>query len=385
MNTQTRSSDSLIRKEFIIDLILVIGSVLLIAIGVEIWLRAFGDPKEAGLHHEIYPQGFICEPEPLLGWIGNPQVSGTLSFAAEDMQDMHVIMNSEGFWDIEPQIIKPSETKRILFLGDSFTIGFGISEKERFSDLIKDRLPADYEVINMGMWGYSTDQELLVLTEKGMKYSPDIVIVSMFLDDLFCSNLFSVNEGLYIKPKFNLANDNSLELGNVPIPNNHGKSYLLNTVLTRFYKLRNRLEMGSEFDSRGWISVFDKAYLKEKRYSLPLRLLSEMNAVSKANNSKFLLVIIPYKDQLYEQRINTSRGPYKGIPYGRLDLSLPQKVVRLFCKKSGIPVLDLLPVFKVHNSQKPLFFKKDLHWTKEGHRLAAEQILTYLKESNYLL
>jgi len=181
-----------------------------------------------------------------------------------------------------------------------------------------------------------------------------------------------------------MAPDNSLELGNVPVSNNHGKSYLLNMVLTRFYKLRNRLEMGSEFDNRGWISVFDKAYLKEKRYSLPLRLLSEMNAVSQANNSKFLLVIIPYKDQFYEQRINTSRGPYKGIPYGRLDLVLPQKVVRLFCQKAGIPVLDLLPAFEKHYSPETLFFKKDLHWTKEGHRLAAEQIFTYLKESNYL-
>jgi len=115
-----------------------------------------------------------------LGWIGKPHVSGTLSFAAEDTEDMHVVMNSEGFCDMEPQILKPPGAKRILFLGDSFTIGFGVSAKERFNDLIRDHLPTGSEVVNMGMWGYSTDQELLALIEKGMKYSPNIVIVSMF-------------------------------------------------------------------------------------------------------------------------------------------------------------------------------------------------------------
>ena len=382
--TRNRSYGVLVRREFTINFLILLGSLILIAIICELFLRLLGDHYGVKLY-EKYPQGALCKPDRVLGWIGNPEKAGILSFAAEETADMHVVMNPEGFWDINPQIIKPSETKRILFLGDSFTIGFGVSEKERFSDLIKDLLPSGFEVINMGMWGYSTDQELLVLTEKGIKYSPDIVIVSMFLDDLFCSNLFSVNEGLYIKPKFILTAGNSLELGNVPVPNNHGPSYLLNMVLTRFYKLRNRLEMGSEFHRRGWISVFDKAYIKEKRYTLPLRLLSEMNAVSRSNDSKFLLVIIPYKDQLYEQRIHKLWDTYKGIPFERLDLALPQKVVGLFCRKSGIPMLDLLPAFKSHNSPQTLFFNRDLHWTKEGHRLAAEQILNYLKKYNYLL
>ena len=72
MNTRTRSSESLIRKVFIIDLILVIGSILLITIGGEIWLRDFDDNHGASLH-KIYPQGLLCEPEPLLG----PQLAGT--------------------------------------------------------------------------------------------------------------------------------------------------------------------------------------------------------------------------------------------------------------------------------------------------------------------
>ena len=88
---------------------------------------------------------------------------------------MQIVMNGEGFWDINHSVVKQPGIKRILFLGDSFTIGYGISRADRFSDIIQKRLPRSYQVINMGMWGYSTDQELLVLRQKGLKYAPDIL------------------------------------------------------------------------------------------------------------------------------------------------------------------------------------------------------------------
>ncbi|UCG80995.1 MAG: hypothetical protein JSV60_01555 [Desulfobacterales bacterium] len=50
----------------------------------------------------------------------------------------------------------------------------------------------------------------------------------------------------------------------------------------------------------------------------------------------------------------------------------------------GIPVLDLLPAFRRHSLPEKLFFKHDLHWTKAGHRLAAEAILARLQTAGYL-
>ncbi|RLB83633.1 MAG: hypothetical protein DRH17_01815 [Deltaproteobacteria bacterium] len=370
-----------VRKVFLQNLLIVCGSILLFLLGAEGTLRILY-PKALNVHYN-FPHGFFCKRDPLLGWIGQPNISGVMSYPAEDMDDLHVVMNTEGFWDRTHKTPKSPGVKRLLFLGDSFTIGWGIRQEERFTNIIKDRLSADCEVINMGMWGYSTDQELLVFTEKGLKYRPDVVILVMFLDDLFCSRLFSVNDGIYIKPKFALSPNDDLELCNVPVPDNHGRSVLLNMVLTRFYKLRNRLEMGVEFDRRGWLSVFDKAYLKQKGYYLSLRLLSEICAVAKGHNMKFLVVIVPWKDQLRAHPIYAAKNGYAGIPPGRLDFSLPQRVVTLFCEKMGIPVLDLLPVFKEHDCPERLFFKHDCHWTKAGHRLAAEQILAYLRKLNY--
>ena len=299
------------------------------------------------------------------------------------MEVMRVVMNGEGFFDSRHAVAKPPGKKRILFLGDSFTIGFGVSRGHRYTDRIQQILGSGYEVINLGMWGWSTDQELLVLKEKGLKYSPDVVVLAMFLDDISNCHLFSVNEGLFLKPKFSLVEGDRLELENVPVPDNRTKSVLYDIMVTRFYRLRNRLELGSEFERLGFLAVFDRSYAKKYRYTLPLRLVDEIHRILKAKQIQFLLVIIPYTDQFVAQRIYAGEKGYFGIPPERLDLLLPQKVVKLYCSEEGIPMLDLLPAFRAGYGREKLFFNRDLHWTDAGHSLAAKTIVERLRQDYF--
>jgi hypothetical protein len=360
-----------VRKEFLQNLGIFLGSLLVFFLATEGFLGLFY-PQALSVHRR-FPQGTYCKQDPLFGWTGLPNVSAILPPppAVKDMEDMPITMNSEGFLDDSHPVSRPPGLNCLLFLGDSFTIGVGIPKTERFTDLIKDDLQPGWTVMNMGMWGYSTDQELLVLEEKGLKYAPDVVVLCMFLDDLFCNNLFSVNDGIYIKPKFSLAANEELMLRNVPVPNNHGRSALVNLILTRLYKLRNRLGMGAEFSRQGWISVYDRKYLAQGGYELTLRLVAEIHTLTKTRGMDFLLVLIPDKDQVHEQQIVARGTVYGGIPPHRLDLRLPQKVLSVFCKNMGMPVLDLLPAFKRYRGPEALFFDNDLHWTKAGHRLAA--------------
>ena len=371
-----------LHKGFFLNLLLVLLSLLLVIVAGEIGFRVLGGSAFSAKYDKL-PQGPLCRYDPLLGWAGIPHKKGTLR-GEEDMEVMHISMNGEGFFDSNHQTKKPPGKKRILFLGDSFTIGFGVSRKNRYADRIRDYLGPGYEVMNMGMWGWSTDQELLVLKEMGLKYSPDVVVVAMFLDDITNCHLFSVNQGLFLKPRFFLTGKNALKLGNVPVPDNRTKSLLYNIMATRFYKLRNRIEVGSEYQKLGLFSVFDKAYAREYRYSLPLRLVSEIHSVLKSKQTKFLLVIIPYKDQFLAKKIYAAGKGYFGIPPERLDLGLPQKIVNLYCKKQGVPVLDLLPTFRSRYGREKLFFTRDLHWTVAGHELAAKTIFQHLQRLNYL-
>jgi hypothetical protein len=368
-----------LRRTFVVNVSLCLASILVVAFGAEGIIRAAR--SDTSPRRNTYPQGLYCKRHPLLGWIGIPHATGTVSWASDDMDDMHVTMNGEGFWDSDHQEKKPDGTKRILFLGDSFTIGYGVRYEDRFSELISRKLPFGTEVINMGMWGYSTDQELLLYSEIGQKFDPDILVLSMFLDDLFCTHLVSVNQGRYIKPKFTVTGDGVLELENTPVPDNNGSSVLLNMIRSRIGVIKNRLNVGREFAERNWFSVFDKAYVRGIGYYLSLRIVDELHAMAKEKGMPFLLVLIPYKDQLMEKEIHAQNEGYVGIPPHRLDLRLPQKVVTHYCQKKGIPVLDLLPVFQEESQRTKLFFDRDLHWTKEGHQVAAHAILERLKST----
>lgn len=364
-------------QNFIVFLI----SIIFITAIAEVALRLLfpeilGSPKK-------YAEGRLCHYDPLIGWIGEPKKAETISFKATDMAEMNVNINAEGFWDGFHRTSKFG-AKRILFLGDSFTAGYGIPKDKRFTNVLMDRLPFGYEILNMGIWGYSTDQELLVLKEKGLKYNPDILIVVMFIDDIHNNNLLSVHDGLYLKPKFSVNRNGLLKLVNSPVPNNHSKSALFNFALTRFYKLRDRINMGKEFIERGWYSVFDKLYLNQGKYDLSFNLLKELKKESQENQIKFMLVLVPIRAQLYESQLLSAKRSLFGIPLERFDLSLPQKVLAEFCKKEGIPVLDLLPAFKRQEKANNFYFQHDLHWNEDGHSYAAEQILNFLHKHDYL-
>jgi lysophospholipase L1-like esterase len=94
--------------------------------------------------------------------------------------------NSMGFRDREHSIEKAPGTYRILVLGDSITQGFGIEATEDvFTSVLEAELRAEgvnAEVLNFGVSGYNTEQEVETLREKGLRYDPDLVVLA------FCAN-----------------------------------------------------------------------------------------------------------------------------------------------------------------------------------------------------
>jgi len=82
---------------------------------------------------------------------------------------------------------KPLGVKRILSLGDSFTVGYEVDNNETFSSVIERELRSRgvaIEVLNAGVSGYSTAEECLYLERELLRYDPDLVLVSFFANDL---------------------------------------------------------------------------------------------------------------------------------------------------------------------------------------------------------
>jgi hypothetical protein len=63
-------------------------------------------------------------------------------------------------------------------LGDSIAFGTRVRDFETFSYLLEHR-SARYEVANLAVEGYGTDQELLLLEEEGLRYHPDVVVLNV--------------------------------------------------------------------------------------------------------------------------------------------------------------------------------------------------------------
>jgi len=96
---------------------------------------------------------------------------------------------------------KPPGVKRIISLGDSFTIGYEVDVDQTFSMVLEKQLEdAGYEVqvLNAGVSGFSTAEEALYLERELLKYEPDIVVLSYFINDLtdnVRTGLFRLKDG----------------------------------------------------------------------------------------------------------------------------------------------------------------------------------------------
>jgi len=94
-----------------------------------------------------------------------------------------LISNNQGFReDHEIPIPKPAGQKRILFLGDSCTFGFGVEHTESFvnrseGELRKKFPDRDWECINAGVPAYTLFQGWRYLMTEGFDLNPDMVVV----------------------------------------------------------------------------------------------------------------------------------------------------------------------------------------------------------------
>ena len=96
---------------------------------------------------------------------------------------------------------KPAGVRRIVCLGDSFTAGYEVQHEETFASVMERELGQRgqrVEVLNAGVSGFSTAEEVLYLERELYRYAPDCVVLSFFSNDLadnLRTGLFAVESG----------------------------------------------------------------------------------------------------------------------------------------------------------------------------------------------
>ncbi len=130
-------------------------------------------------------QGAISwvEPNVKYGFINKKNFYTKYSFPNSDFT-MEVKTNSLGLRDNEYDFSR-SDVEKILLLGDSFVFGHGVNIEDHFDTKLEDLLSQsgeNFKVINAGVNGWGTLQEITYAKDHFELFNPDIIVIT------FCGN-----------------------------------------------------------------------------------------------------------------------------------------------------------------------------------------------------
>ena len=168
-------------KRLFARLLLVLVGFLFGAIVAEIALRVAG---------YSYPEFY--ELDQTRGYALRPNAEGWYRKEGE----AYVRINSDGLRDREHALTKPADTIRIAVIGDSYPEALSVSLEEAFWSVLGRKLQEcdafpgrQIEVLNFGVSGYGTAQELLTLREQVWKYAPDVVMLTVTTNNDITDNV----------------------------------------------------------------------------------------------------------------------------------------------------------------------------------------------------
>jgi hypothetical protein len=167
---------------------------------------------------------FIYRHDADLGWAPVPNASAAFTGS----RTVGVRNNSIGLRDIEHD--RGGEPK-ILFIGDSFTWGFDVEAKDRFTEILRQKMP-QADIVNAGVPGYGTDQEYLLLEKIWDTIKPDVVVLIYCSDNDRFDNTTNMRYDGYYKPYIEQGPDGRWQFRGQPVPKSR-RVYFADNALVR--------------------------------------------------------------------------------------------------------------------------------------------------------
>jgi hypothetical protein len=349
--------------------------LVLVLAGLELGLRAFW----TGYYVKV--QKAYAQPHPVRGWSNRPSVS--VPYGEPEFSTL-VTHNAFGYRGRAIERERRPGSVRVLTLGDSFAYGIGVGDDETFSAQL-ERLAPGLEVINTGVNGYGTGQELLLLRDEGLAFQPDVVLLSFFWNDIGNSYRnravhFSVDAGELVYPTApdpGAASGPAVSADAAPSPQR--RTWLRHSYAYRF--LSDRLKLAGY-----WLRValrlpleesdFVSEQTREAAWQLGFFLLREIDRISRQAGARLVLLVIPDQVQVEPGLRVTGLEP--------ADYEVQERLLA-FAAQQGIPVVDPLPALRAAHAESGelLYYLRDRHLRARGHALVAREILERLRQLGY--
>lgn len=381
----------------------------------------------------------LIQEDPYLGWSHIPNARG-LWYNKEFTN--YVKINSKGLNDLEYPYKKEKDVFRIIIVGDSMTESFQVPLEKTFIKLLEKKLNKQnnrkFEVINCGVRGYGTYNELLYLKKECLKYNPDLVILGFYPCNDIKDNSYKLSEwtwdgrfrsSLIDKRPYFLLEEGKLKLHNYPVKSiieakKHKTSkkkywgetpgvrgFLKdNSALYRFSVNLVRMRMSGMIkflSDYGIVSPNASVRKKGKVYGgyypssydvyrkdvqpewkeawkLTFALIKEMQSESAAKNSKFMVLTLTSREEIskvWEQTKDT----YPLMNNFKWDVGQPMLLTERFLKKNNIPFSSMRPYFLKEKNRENLFYYFNAHLTSAGHKVVADSLFSFLEKSPLII
>jgi lysophospholipase L1-like esterase len=361
--------------------------VLILELGLR--LLGFGPPVK------------VTEPDAKRGW--RNVASQELRRQSAEF-DVRFRFNSLGLRDDEIGA-RASGERRVLVLGDSFVLGYTVAREDHFVDLLEARLNAGapsstrYQVVNAGVEGYSTDQELLFLEElAGEKQLVDgklgdVVVLCMYQNDVWWNAQPAYGGGK--KPLLALRGEPPVaDLASAGTLDNSGiASWWRRTAIGSRFTPAMEIPMVGIGDAEVYAewSVLAAEPPAETRAALDqtTAILRAFKARCEARGLRFLVALIPDKVQVNAQARESLRSQLPAA--AQWDLQRPTKALAACCRAAGIDGASLLDPLHPAAGESPRFveegtplhFAQDWHFSPEGSRRFAAALAERLCSPAY--
>lgn len=294
-------------------------------------------------------------------------------------------INSYGHHDDDFPLKKGAGNFRGLMLGDSITMGHGLSREETFANQLEvllnstNRRPA--QIINTGVQGYSTFQEYNTFLAS-LVFEPDFVAIGFCMNDLA--------EPFVADDRFGGI---GVDYHGITQASSVWTSYLLNETgygrLVQDLRTRQKsVELAKRWEMFSVKEITQTSFADAKfseNWRIVLADLDKIYALAKERNIRIVLLIFPYTFQFTNAKFQE-----------------PQRILIQHAKSRDVDVIDFTEVFgklifdehivqllmqngfserdirALYDDKIQRYFLDSDHFTVEGHKIVASILYDYV-------
>ena len=358
-------------------------SLAVAVLAAEAALRTFFPQPLLETYRASDAGGPLTRRDSEIGWTLKPDVAWPEAAGWEN----GLSTNAAGFRDAPHADAKAPGAYRVLVLGDSFVFGSGVPQDAILTRRLAAHLGPGFEIVNLGVPGYGTDQELLTLRRWGRRLSPDLVLLGFFWNDI----MEDTSDHIYglPKPRFTLEAGELVPHPPAGFSAPSAFSRLDATLASRSHLwslVRNGLSSasraaGNVSETRPVsidLSLKDLPPSRVSEFALAFALLGAVRDEAAALGAPFAVFSVPPRF-LVERSVGTRLLRVYGLGDDAFEDDGFRRV-REACEERKIPFIDLLPGFRreaVNGAR--LFLPTGIHWSAAGHDAGARLLAPALR------